>query len=225
MTATPYVPAKPLDEQAIVVLREILADPSLPVANVAAGPDGLRTNRLREALDHLVSVQAAAVAIDSAAAGEQLLGALRSLDPELAEVLTGHVVATRLLVDLDPGRARNAALGDIGRGDLVTIAAAVLDWTWDGGSAPTAEQPLRTVHARIELDDVPNFYDEILVWLADAGQLVVLPTYRQELSWAPAGDGGRRWVITLDGASIHVDDLIPLATDPRGVPFSPTGAS
>lgn len=214
MTSDTYIAASPLNAGVTSVLREILADPSIPAWSVAALHGGSRISRMREALDQLVAVQAGAVAIDSPEAGHSLLDSLKAVEPELAHVLTRHVAAAQLLTGLEPGPGRNAILGDIGRGDIVTTAAAVRDWTWDGGQVPSSEHPLATVHGTVEVDDVPSFYDEVLVWLAELRQLVVVPTYRQRLSWAPVPDGRGRWLLTLAGASVHVDDLIPVDRNP-----------
>ncbi|GAA1011598.1 hypothetical protein Aple_012300 [Acrocarpospora pleiomorpha] len=201
------IPTAALDEKTVVALREILDDPSLPVRTT----DGPQIARLREALDHLVAVRAGATAIRSPEAGRQLLTSLAALDAELADVLRWHVTAVELLSALEPGRARNAVLGDIGRGDLVTFASAVRAWSW--GAAPSLEQPLQRADGEIAVDHFPGFYNTVLAWAPGIGGLIAIPTHRQGVSWAPAGDV---WVITLAGVTFHADDLILLDRDPRG---------
>jgi hypothetical protein len=203
--------AAALDDESVVALREILDDPSVPVGTVAASPDGLRIARLREALDYLVTVRAGATVIGSPEAAEPLLAALAAVDSELADVLRWHVTAVELVAAAEPGRARNAVLGDVGRGDLITMASSVPAWTWADGQIPTPERPLQRASGTIVTGDFPGFYDTLLAWDQDGGQLVAIQTNRDGLSWAP-GDaaGGQAWVVTLAGAKVHVDELIPL---------------
>ncbi|WP_214105778.1 hypothetical protein [Acrocarpospora catenulata] len=220
MTGIPDVASTAaLDEKSVAALREILDDPSLPVGTTAEGPDGIRIARLREALDHLVTLRAGAVAGGSPGAGSRLLTSLEALDSELAAVLREHVTAVEFLPTLEPGRARNAVLGDIGRGDLVTFASGVRAWSWGDGAAPGPEQPLRRAHGEIEVGHFPGFYTTVLAWDPDIGGLIAIPTHRQGVSWQPAADDAETshaWVVTLAAVTFHADDLIPLDRDPRG---------
>ncbi|GAA0997740.1 hypothetical protein GCM10009555_095780 [Acrocarpospora macrocephala] len=216
MTGIPDVASTvALDEKSVVALREILDDPSLAVGTT---PDGPQIARLREALDHLVTVRAGAAAIGSPEAGRQLLASLAALDAELADVLRWHVTAVEVLSALEPGRARNAVLGDIGRGDLVTFAADVRAWSWGDGAAPSPEQPLRRARGEVGVDHFPGLYNTVLAWKPSIGGLIAIPTHRQGVSWKPAdGDveAGHAWVVTLAGVTFHADDLIRLDRDPR----------
>lgn len=209
-------PAAGLDEDAVVALREILEEPSLAVTTTVEGPDGPRLARLREALDHLVTIRAGAATIRSPEAGRRLLTSLDALDPGLAEVLRRHVTAVDLLLTLAPGRARNAVLGDVGRGDLVTLASGVRTWAWSGGAAPGPAQPLRTAHGEIETADAPGLYDTVLAHSPGIGGLIAIPTHRRGVSWRHADDDAASptWVVTLAGATFHTDDLIPLDRGP-----------
>ena len=214
---TDLASATALDEDSIVALREILDDPSLPVGTTVEGPDGQRISRLREALDHLVTVRAGADVLESPEAGAHLVRALTVLDTDLADVLDRHVGAVRALSGVDAGRARNAVLGDVGRGDLIAFASTVRHWDWDE-AAPDSVQPLRRAHGEIVVDDFPGLYDTVLAWHPGIGGLVAISTHRQGLSWEPAdGAAGsaHAWVLTLDAVTFHADDLIPLDHDPR----------
>lgn len=214
MTGIPDV-ASVLDEKSAVALREILDDPSLPVRATAEGPAGPRIARLREALDHLVTVRAGAAAVGSPAAGSRLLASLEAIDTELADVLRRHVTAAPLLSAIRPGRARNAVLGDIGRGDLVTFATDVRAWNWRDYLAPSPESPLRRAHGEIEADHYPGFYNTVLAWDARIGGLIAIPTHRQGVTWKPAGDDAEAgWVVTLASVTFHTDELVPLDRDP-----------
>ncbi|MGW4367210.1 hypothetical protein ACWEKT_16335 [Nocardia takedensis] len=202
-----------IDADTLVALREILDDPSLPVGTTAEGPEGVRVARLREALDHLVTVRAGAAVLGDPDAGAHLVHALEALDVELAAVLERHVTAVRALSALEPGRARNAVLGDVGRGDLIAFAE-VRAWRWDGDHAPDAAHPLRQAHGALVVEDYPGLYDTVLAWHSDTGGLVAVSTHRQGLAWTPV-DGGADWALALDAVTFHADDLIPLDRDPR----------
>jgi hypothetical protein len=201
-----------LDEASLVALREILDDSSLPVATTVAGPGGLRTARLREALDHLVMVRAGAWAVRSPEAGQQLLATLAALDAELTGVLRHHVTAVEFLSALPPSQVRNAVLGDVGRGDLITLASSVPEWNWHDGRPPGAGQPLQRADGLVETTESPVLYDTVLAWDEGTGGLVAIPTLRDGVSWAPLGEG-RGWAITVAGATFQADELIPLDHD------------
>jgi hypothetical protein len=201
-----------LDEETLVALREILDDPSLPVASTSAGPDGPRTARLREALDHLVMVRAGAWAVRSPEAGQQLLATLAALDAELTGVLRYHVTAVEFLSALPPSRVRNAVLGDVGRGDLITLASSVREWNWHDGKPPAAERPLQRADGLVKTIESPVLYDTVLAWDEGTGGLVAIPTLRDGVGWAPLEEG-QGWAIIVAGATFQADELIPLDRD------------
>jgi hypothetical protein len=208
-----------LDEESIVALREILDDPSRPAGTMAAGRDGVRLARLREALDQLVMVRAGAGVIRWPEAGEQLLASLAALDSELAGVLREHVAAVEFLSALEPGPARNAVLGDVARGDLIAFASSVRDWSWGDGRTPSPVRPLQTARGVVEIDEFPAFYDTLLARDERIGGMIAIPTVLQGVSWAPLDPDiatGKPWVVTVAGSAFHADDLILLDCDPRG---------
>lgn len=178
-------------------LREILLDPSVPV-----GDTSRRIAALREAHDYLVSRRVAAD-IDNLAAH------LAEVDQALVDTLRWHSRLVPVLGALPPSRARNAVLGDVHRGDLLTWADTVRSWVWRDGTPPN---PLGRVDAEFEVDEFPGLYDAILLWDSAVSAIVVLPTHRERVSWEQTAD---RWTVRLDGATLHADELIPLDTDPR----------
>lgn len=210
------IPDTLIDADAVVALGEILTDPSLPVRTVLAGPHGERLNFLREAHDFVSTHKLAAPAVPSADGATALLAAFADVSPELASTLRLHAELVPLLNGFEPSRARNALLGDVYRGGLLTWATSVSTWSWYGGAAPSASAPLQRAEATFEVDEHPALYDAILLWEPKTGAVITVPTYRDRVTWAPAEDtgGGRRWTVTLDNATFHHDDLIPLSEAP-----------
>ncbi|MGU3502118.1 sulfurtransferase [Mycobacterium sp. C31M] len=212
------IPATLIDADAATALREIFADPSLPVRTVLAGPSGERINALREAHDFVSTHNLAAPAVRSPEYTAALLGAFSDISPELASTLRRHAELVPLLDDLAPSRARNALLGDVYRGGLLTWATSVSSWSWYGGQVPSEAAPLQRAEAEFEVDEHPALYDAILLWEPDTSAVIIVPTYRERVTWAPStaesADGGRRWTVTLSHATFHHDDLIPLTEAP-----------
>lgn len=101
-----------LDDAAAETIHAILASPALPVGTTAAGPDGERIAALREALDYVGSRWLVA---DETRQAESL-AALATVDSGVADALRWHASLTVLPASLPAGRARNAALGGIRRG-------------------------------------------------------------------------------------------------------------
>jgi hypothetical protein len=208
------VRATALDDAAADALREILTDPSLPVGNtlssnpLSSNPDadGRRIAALREAHDYLVSRRIAATALESGSAAATLVSELRAVDPALAATVRWHAVLVPVIASLPASRARNAVLGDVSRGELLTWAPITRSWTWPGG------QSVAKVDADIEVDEFPGLYDAVVSWQPDVG-LVVIPTYRERVSWEPADSG--TWTVRLAHAGVHIDEVIALETDPR----------
>lgn len=199
-----------LDPDSAIVLNEILAEPALPVGTAAAGPGGERGAALREAIDHLTSVRTADVRGRSAEDTDTLLRDLAAIDSELADVFRWHIALVAVLETGEPSRARNALLGDIARGDVLTLATDVRRWQWRDGEAPSEQRPIRTVDGVVIVDEFPGLYDYILV--STNGTLVALPTNRDRVSWDPAGP---EWVVKLDRVTFHRDELIELGSHPR----------
>ena len=202
-----------ISAEAAAALREIFADPSLPVGFVLAGPGGERHNALREAHDFVTTHRLAAAAIWSTDAAAALLAALGDVSPELAATLRWHAALGPVLTGLEASKARNALLGDVYRGGLLTWATAVRSWTWYGGAVPSASAPLQRAEAEFDVDEHPALYDTILLWEPGTSALIAVPTYREHLSWAPARTG-RGWTVTVAHATFHRDDLIPLEQQP-----------
>ncbi len=218
-----------LDDAATDALRDILADPSLPVATTLTdhpGVDGTRIAALREAHDYLIGRRLGAAVARSAQDGAALIDNLADVDPALAATLRWHSVVVPLLVSLPGSRARNAVLGDVHRGELLTWASSVRSWTWHTGNPPDQANPVGKVDAEIEVDHHPGLYDAILLWEAQSRVLVVIPTHRDRQRWEPVEDGGDRirWAVHLNRVSLHLDELIPLDTDPRALAHWPSGA-
>lgn len=199
-----------LDPDSVVVLNEILADPSLPVGAAAAGAGGVRGAALREAIDHLASVRSADVRGRTVDEIDTFLGDLEAIDDELADVFRWHVALVEVLDVQEPSRARNALLGDVSRGDVLTLATDVRRWKWQAGEAPGEHSPIRTVDAQVHVDEFPGLYDYVLV--STDGTLVAVPTHRDRVAWEPAGEA---WVVTLDRVTFHRDELIALGSHPR----------
>lgn len=200
-----------LDASAAEALREILAAPSF--GTTSADPDGGHLAALREALDYVGSRRLAA---DEARPSDNL-EALARVDTALASALNWHAGLITLLVRLPPGRARNATLGDIRRGGLVTWATSVFSWRWEDDRFPAPSEPIRRADAELEVDQFPGLYDAILSWEPTARSLIAVPTHRAGLTWAPATarpPAGRSWTVRLIGAMCHLHELIPLDQDP-----------
>jgi len=199
-----------LDDDTLLALREILDDPSIPIAAAAEVPGGVRIARLREVLDHLVTVRAGAVAL--AGGGAALVHALAGLDGGLAEVVSQHVDAVGLVSGLPSGRARNAVLGDIGRGDLVALAPNVSSWTWSPVAQEGVDPTLRRASGELALDTYPGFFETILARHPAIGGVVAIPTNRQGVTWA-AGSAG--WLVNVADATFHDHDVIATEQDLR----------
>jgi hypothetical protein len=201
-----------LDDDATAALREILTDPALPVASIfSAHPGttaeaGKRIAALREAHDYLTSRKLAAVAAQSADAAATLVTELGQVDATLAATLRWHAVLAPTIASLPASRARNAVLGDLSRGELLTWAPSVRSWVWTQKA-----DPIGKVDAAFEVDEFPGLYDAVLVWEPSAG-VVVVPTHRERVSWEPAEPRapGGSWVVRLAHATVHADEVIPL---------------
>jgi hypothetical protein len=128
--------------------------------------------------------------------------------------LRWHTVLAPYLASLDPSRSRNALLGDVHRGELLSWASVVHRWTWASGAAPDSAALIGRADGELETDDFPGLYDTILVWAPASSALIVVPTHRAGISWRPATDA-RRWVVELSGTTFHADEVIPLDGDPR----------
>ncbi|MET8650141.1 hypothetical protein [Nocardia aurea] len=206
-----------IDRDSVDALREILDDPAIPVATTAVGP-GARIGAVREAVDHLTTVGALAVAAHSVAAGERLLSTLADIDAGLADTVRWHIALSGVLAGLEPGRARNTLLGNIGRGDVLTWAHTVRGWSWSEGAPPRGDATIGHADGELEIDHYPGLYDYLLVWEPTGGSLVAVPTYRDRISWeqtVPASGRPATWVVRLARTTFHVDDLIPLDRHPR----------
>lgn len=208
-----------LDDDAASALRDILADPALPVASSLSnypGVDGRRIAALREAHDYLTSRRIAAVALQSNDAAATLTANLRQIDPALAKSVGWHAVIVPVLSALPSSRVRNAVIGDVARGDLLTWAPTVRSWDWAAGAAPGVDHPIGKVDAVLEVDDYPGLYDAIALWQPGTG-VVVVPTHRERVSWEPIGphSADTRWLVRLARATVHADEVIPLESDPH----------
>lgn len=185
-------------------IREILADPALPVTALLdgisghPGVDAERIIALREAHDYLVSRRLAR--------SPALLEEVRGIDPALASTLRWHITLVSYLSGLPPSRPRNAVLGDVHRGDLLTWADAVVTWQWNADAS--------RADGLLEVAEFPGLYDSILLWDNQSRSVFVLPTHRDGISWTP-GDSG--WLVRVDNAYLHGDELI-VTDDPRDHP-------
>jgi hypothetical protein len=200
-----------LGETEAGTLRDILAAPSLPVGPTAADTPSERITALREAFDYIGSRRLAANETPA-----DLAAALGNVDQALAESLRWHAELAELLTSLPAGRTRNAVLGDIRRGDLVTWATSVRFWRWQEDRWPSDADPVRRADAEIEVDEFPGLYDAVFVWDQAAGALIAVPTYRAGLTWAPAvasAEAGQTWTVRLAGAAFQLRELIPLDDD------------
>lgn len=198
MTAT-------LDSASTETLQAIFTAPALPVGTTAAGPDGERIAQLREALDYVGSRRLVADERHLAAS----VTAIAQVNVALAKALRWHAALGELLGSLPAGRARNALLGDIRRGGLVTWATAVPSWKWTGERWPSQSEPVGHATGELEVDEFPGLYDVIVTWEASAKALVVVPTHRDRLAWSrAAADQG--WTVRFSKVFFHVDELIPL---------------
>ncbi|WP_040800052.1 hypothetical protein [Nocardia higoensis] len=206
-----------LDDDTVAAVREILDDPALPVDTAATGAGGVRAAALREAIDHLVSVRALATAGRDPRTGSRLLAELAALGDDLAAALAPHVTLTGVFAGLPAGRSRNAVLGDIGRGAVLTAATDVRSRQWRDGRAPDARQTLAAFDAELVVEDFPGLFDHIVVPLPDPAALLVLPTHRDRIGWQPldpAAAGTRtRWLVRLKRVTVHIDELVPFDGD------------
>jgi hypothetical protein len=213
------------DDAAAYALRDILSDPATHVPTILAdhpGVNGRRISALREAHDYIIGRKLGASATRSPGDAARLIGRLAGVDQALASTLYWHSVLAPFLASIPSSRARNAVLGNVKRGHLLTWASAVPSWTWRSGSAPDATRPVGKADALIEADTYPGLYDAILLWESRSAVLVIVPTYRAA-DWIPA-DAAGRWSVRLDGASLHADDVIPLSADPRALALWPGDA-
>lgn len=210
-----------LDSDTVEALREILRDPALPVGTTAALAGGDRVSRLREAHDFLSTHRIAATAARSRAAAVDLFAALGEVDPTLAASLHGHTVLAPVLTELPPSRARNALLGNIHRGELITWVPTVESWTWFDAVVPADDTPIARVDAVFETDELPSLHHHLVLWEPVAAALVVVPTHRERIDWEPVGPDGDRWRVRLSRTTFHVHDLIFLDADPSTLPDWP----
>jgi hypothetical protein len=199
-------PDEAFDIETREALRDILTNPSSPVGEAANGPDGPRNAALREALDYICSARLLRVT-STPEASAATLAALAAIDPVLAATVQWHATLVPLLYGLPASTARNAVLGNVQRGEILTWATTVTRWEWIERAAPTAAVPMTFAEAEFEVGAYPGFYDEILVWDAANGALVVIPTHRKGLSWERQGQSPT-WKVRLESAGFHVDELI-----------------
>jgi hypothetical protein len=215
MANAPVPPSSTLGREAVVLLREILADHGEPIA---APPVGARLSALRAAHDLISSQRLAARSADSAEVAVALLHDLERAEPSLAATLRWHATIAPYLAKLPSSRPRNALLGSIRRGELLVWATHVTSWAWQGGRVPDDEHTLSQASGEVEVDEFPALYDTILLWEPTASALVALPTHRGGLQWSastPAADSGVPWTVTLERVAFHADELIHLEADPR----------
>lgn len=211
-----------IDADAAEALRAILSNPAVPVGSTVAGrSDGSGAAALREAHDYVVSRRIAAGVDETPQAAARLGADLGRINGKLARSLRWHAALAALLSALPAGRARNAALGDVRRGDLLTWAPEVRSWTWapasgnpvySADSIPHSDNPLARATGELVVDDDASLYDAILLWEREAAAIVVVPTHRAGVTWAPVGDG--RWEVHLARVSVHVDELIVMGHPP-----------
>jgi hypothetical protein len=194
-----------LDDGAADTLRAILTAPARPVGTTAASPDGERIAVLREALDYVGSRRLVADETRPA----ETLSALAGVDAGIAGALRWHAPLTALIASLPAGPARNAVLGGIRRGALLTWATSVRSWRWEGNRPPSRTEPIRRASAEFETDEFPGLYDAVVAWEPSAVALVVVPAHRDRLTWNPAGTGPA-WTVRFTEAVFHEQELIPL---------------
>ncbi|MBV9796176.1 MAG: hypothetical protein JO016_19820 [Actinobacteria bacterium] len=223
MSASTGLPGQPgLDAATAEALREILAAPALPVGGTAGGPDAGRLTALREALDYVGSRRLLA---DETRPFDRL-AALAQTDAALADSLGWHAALTGLLASLPAGRARNAVLGDVRRGALLTWATSVSRWRWQDDRPPAHRAPLGRAEAELVTDDFPGLYDTIVGWEPAAAALIAIPTHRDRVTWAHAGAPAPAspalvrspWTVRLADVTFHLDELIPLSQPPSIAP-------
>jgi hypothetical protein len=220
MTAPSSASPVILDDDSAAALRDILRDPALPVATLLRQvPGGDRVAALREAHDLLTSRRIAGAAAGSAAAATALTDRLRDVDPLLVATLGWHIVLGSVLAALPPGRARNAVLGDVHRGELLTWAPTVTSWEWSEGTVPDLSRPVGRVDAELHVEHHPGLYDAILLWERTTEALIVVPTHRAGVDWELSADG--RWLVRLTGATLHIDEIIVTETDLAQLPDRP----
>lgn len=213
---TPHDAASGLDDDAIGALREILTDPAVPVGGTLSQHPGIepsegrRIAALREAHDYLTSRRVAAVAAQSGDAATRLVASLGEVDEALAGTLHWHAVLASTIASLPATRARNAVLGDVSRGELLTWGTRARSWAWT-----EAADPIGKVDAEFETDEFPGLYDALVVWEPAAG-LVVVPTHRERVGWEPIRPlrPSGSWVVRLAHATVHADEVIPVASHP-----------
>jgi hypothetical protein len=202
-----------LDADSAVVLAEILSEPALPVGTTIDGSEGARGAALREAVDHLTTVRTADVRGRSNDEVDALLDDLAAIDAELADAFRWHVALVAVLDAQQPSRGRNALLGDVARGEVLTLSTDVRRWNWRDGRAPDSNDPIRTADAEILVDEFPGLYDYVLAY-AD-GVLVAVPTHRNRVTWSPEEREPGSWTVHLDRVTFHRDDTVVIDVHPR----------
>lgn len=116
------------DDAAAYALRDILSDPATHVPTILAdhpGVNGRRISVLREAHDYIIGRKLGASATRSPGDAARLIGRLAGVDQALASTLYWHSVLAPFLASIPSSRARNAVLGNVKRGHLLTWASAV----------------------------------------------------------------------------------------------------
>jgi hypothetical protein len=214
MAATAGGPGHPgLGTGAAGALREILAAPARTARATAGDPNTGRLTALREALDYVGSRRLVA---DETRPFDDL-AALARADEELAGTLGWHTALTALLACLPPGRARNAVLGDVRRGALLTWAGPVSWWRWQDDRHPAYREPIRRASAELESDGFPGLFDTIVCWEPAARALIAIPTHRDRVTWAPGAAAAQArppWTVRLADVTFHLDELIPVSQPP-----------
>jgi hypothetical protein len=146
--------------------------------------------------------------MDTAEAAGAMLATLASIDSGLAATVQWHATVVPLLASLPNSVARNAVLGNVQRGEILTWAPSVRHWEWLERTAPTPSIPLTYATAEFEVGEYPGLYDEILVWDAASAAIVVVPTHRKGLQWERQSSVPVCWKVRLESAAFHVDEII-----------------
>ncbi|OXR46916.1 hypothetical protein B7C42_00030 [Nocardia cerradoensis] len=226
MTDLPASCRHVIDPDTLDALHEILADPSTPFGVAPGAPYDRQLTALREAHDYISSRRVAAAAIASPQAARAVLDGLGEADPQLARTLRRHVVLAPILAELPAGRERDAVLGDIDRGDLVTWTVQVNSWTWHEGAGPSGERPIARADAELIVDHFPGLYDAILLWEPTTAAVIAVPTHRAGVSWVAAeANSIDRWVVRLDRTTFHTHELIRIGSDQRALLDRLTGST
>lgn len=222
--------AEPLDPAALIVLAEILAAPSLPVASTDDRTDR-RSTAVREAIDHLKSRRLLAPpertttrgARDPAGWAARLLAQVRGVDDEFGELLAPHLAIAADLAAQPPGAARNAVVGGLCRGEIHSRATGPVRLRWTDGRPTGPAEPLGRADVHFAVSGHPGWYDVVHVPDPGSGIVLLVPPHRgHRPAWRPDDvpfrDGpagarpivaGRRWVVELTAVTFHHTEILP----------------